>query len=191
VAPDVQAASRLASVALGYERATSLPASFGTREAASSASAWAGPAAVALVLHPIDRPLRSSERSAPAPVDNAQLRQALAEREHERRAAERQRIARLFPADRLAIRSLVLEDPADCALLLGAVRHCFQDPEHRTRLADGSTVRIINPETTEWTTIETPTQRHHVPAFVLQRHGAEAQLRGCAPAAATPTSRAA
>jgi uncharacterized protein (TIGR02677 family) len=190
-APDVQAASRLASVALGHEVAGSLPASFGTRDLAASTSAWAGPAAVGLVLHPIDRPARASERLAPAPVDDAQLRRALAEREHERRAEERRRIARLFPSDRLAIGSLVLHDPADCALLLGAVRHCFQDPQHRTRLADGSTVQIINPETTEWTTIETPARRHHVPAFVLQRHGAEAQLRGRAPAATTPTSRAA
>jgi uncharacterized protein (TIGR02677 family) len=191
-APDVQVASRLASVALGHEVAGSLPASFGTRDLAASTSAWAGPAAVGLVLHPIDRPARASERLAPAPVDDAQLRRALAEREHERRAEERRRIARLFPSDRLAIGSLVLQDPADCALLLGAVRHCFQDPQHRTRLADGSMVQIINPETIEWTTIETPARRHHVPAFVLQRHGAETQqLRGRAPAAATPASRAA
>jgi hypothetical protein len=146
---------------------------------------------VQLVLHPIDRPLRASEHRAPAPVDDAQLRQALAEREHERRAAERQRIAALFPSDRLAIRSLVLQDATECALLLGAVRHCFQDQQHRSRLADGSTVQILNPETTEWTTIETPTQRHHVPAFVLQRHGIQVQLRDRPVAASTPTSRAA
>jgi uncharacterized protein (TIGR02677 family) len=190
-APDVQAASRLASVALGHEVAGSLPAGFGTRDAASTGSVWAGPAAVALMLHPIDRPARASERSAPAPVDDAQLRQALAERERARRAAERRRITRLFPSDRLSIRSLVLQDPADCALVLGVVRYCFQDPQHRTRLADGSTVQIVNPETTEWTTIETPRQRHHLPAFVLRRHGAEAQIRGPAPAPTTLASRAA
>jgi uncharacterized protein (TIGR02677 family) len=190
VAPDVESASRLASAALGHESLLSLPASFGTLDGASGTSAWAGPAAVPLVLHPIHRPARASEVATPAPVDDVRLRQALEAREHQRRAEEQQRIARLFPADVLAIRSLVLDDPADCALVLGAIRHCLQDPQHRTRLSDGSTVQITNPETAEWTTIETPAQRYHVPGFHLQRHPPAAELRG-RPAAATPVSRAA
>ena len=185
-APDVQSAARLASVAFGYEQPTSLPASFGTREAAPFASAWAGPAPVALVLHPVDRPPRATERPLPEAVDDAPLRQALAEQEHERRAAERRRIARLFGSDRLRLHALVLDDAADCALLLGAVRHCFQDRDHRTRLADGSIVELINPETTEWTTIATPARRLHLPAFVLQRHAATARLADRATAADRP-----
>jgi uncharacterized protein (TIGR02677 family) len=192
-APDVQAASRLASAALGHESLPSLPATFGSLEAPSGASAWTGPAAVRLVLHPIDRPARAGEVVTPAPVDDIRLRQALEAREHQRRAEERQRIARLFPADVLAIQSLLLQDPADCALLLGAVRHCLQDPQHRARLSDGSTVQITNPETAEWTTIETPAQRHYVPGFHLRRHPPDAEIRGRPPAAvpASPASRAA
>jgi uncharacterized protein (TIGR02677 family) len=192
VAPDVQSASRLAGAALGHESLPPLPASFGTLDGPSGASAWAGPAAVQLMLHPIDRPPRTSELVAPAPVDDAQVRQALEAREHQRRAQEQQRIARLFPANVLAIRSLVLEDAADCALLLGAIRHCLQDPHHRTRLSDGSAVQITNPETAEWTTIETPSQRYHVPGFLMHRHPPDAQNRG-QPGAATTTlaSRAA
>jgi hypothetical protein len=183
VAADVQAASRLASAALGHESVPSLPATFGRLDAPSSTSAWSGPAAVQLVLHPIDRPARASEVVTPDPVDDVRLRQALEAREHQRRAEEQQRIARLFPADQLVIQSLVLQDPGDCALVLGAVRHCLQDPQHRTRLSDGSTVQVTNPETTEWTTIETPAQRYHVPGFHLRRHRPDAELRGRPPAA--------
>jgi uncharacterized protein (TIGR02677 family) len=193
VAPDVQAASRLASAALGHESVLPLPAAFGTLDSPSSTSVWAGPAAVRLTLHPIDRPVRASEVVVPTPVDDVQVRQALEAREHQRRAQERQRIARLFPADVLAIHSLVLEDPADCALVLAAIRHCLQDPQHRTRLSDGSTAQITNPETAEWSTIETPAQRYHVPGFLLRRHHPDAAVRGrpAAPVAAAPASRAA
>jgi uncharacterized protein (TIGR02677 family) len=190
LAPDLQAASRLASAALGYERWLPLPASFGTLDGSTGASVWAGPAAVPLILHPIDRPPRTSQLGAPAPVDDVQVRQALEAREHQRRAQEQQRITRLFPANVLAIRSLTVEDPADSALLLGAIRHCLQDPHHRTRLPDGSVVQLTNPETAEWTTIQTPTQRYHVPGFVMHRHTPDAQNRGH-PGAAAPASRAA
>jgi uncharacterized protein (TIGR02677 family) len=188
VAPDVQAASRLASAALGHEDLPWLPASFGTSDGLSSTSAWTGPAPVQLRLHPIDRPARASEVVRPAPVDDVRLRQALEAREHQRRAEEQQRIARLFPADLLVIDSLVVHDSADCALVLGAVRHCLQDPQHRTRLSDGSTVQVTNPETTEWTTIETPAQRYYVPRFHLRRHHADAEVQG-RPPAAVPTSQ--
>jgi uncharacterized protein (TIGR02677 family) len=193
VAPDVQAASRLAGAALGHESLSWLPASFATTDAPAGMSVWSGPAAAPLVLHPIDRPVRASEVVLPAPVDDVQVRQALEAREHERRAQEQLRIARLFPADVLSIRSLVLEDPADCAFVLGAVRHCLQDPQHRARLADGSTVQITNPDTAEWATIQTATQRYHIPGFLLQRSDSDAELRGRPTAAvsATPASRAA
>jgi uncharacterized protein (TIGR02677 family) len=114
VAPDVQAASRLASAALGHEMLTSLGTSFGSLDASSRTSAWIGPAALHFTLHPIDRPARANnEVVAPAPVDDAHLRQVLEAREHGRRAEEQRRIARLFPADLLNISSLVLQDPAD------------------------------------------------------------------------------
>src|SRR5918912_1103475 len=69
VAPDVQSSSRLASAALGHESLLPLPASFGTLDGSTGAPAWAGPAAVQLMLHPINRPARTGELVAPAPVD--------------------------------------------------------------------------------------------------------------------------
>jgi uncharacterized protein (TIGR02677 family) len=192
VAPDVQAASRLASAALGHEMLTSLATSFGSLDASSRTSAWTAPAAVHLTLHPIDRPVRANnEVVAPAPLDDSHARQALEARERERRAEEQRRIARLFPADLLNIGSLVVQDPTDCALVLEVVRHCFQDPQHRTRLADGSTDQIMNPDTAEWTTMHTPMQRYYLPALLIQRHRPDTQIRSRTPAAATPTSRAA
>jgi uncharacterized protein (TIGR02677 family) len=191
VAPDGQAASRLATAALGHEMLASLSASFGTLEVQSRASVWTAPAAVHLTLYPIDRPARTRKLAAPVPVDDARLRQALAAREHERRAQEQRRIARVFSTDRLNITSLVFTDPADAALMLGIVRHCFQDPHHRGRLADGSTVQITNPQTAEWTTIETPMQRYYVPAFLLQRQRPDTRIGGRMPAAAVRASRAA
>jgi uncharacterized protein (TIGR02677 family) len=193
VAPDVQAASRLASAAVGHESLSSLPASFGTPDGLSGTSAWAGPASVQVMLHPIDRPARSCEIVAPTTVDDVEIRQALEAREHQRRAEERQRLARLFRVDLLDIGSLALEDPADCALVLGTIRHCLQNPQHRTRLADGSIIQITNPETIEWTTIQMPARRYHLPGFVLRRSDADADSRGRPTPAvsATPASRAA
>jgi hypothetical protein len=188
IAPDVQAASRLANAALGHESLAWLPASFGTSDGVSSTSAWAGPAPVQVRLHPIDRPARVPELITPGPVDDVQVQQALEAREHQRRTEEQQRIARLFPADLLDIRLLRLEDPADCALVLGTIRHCLQNPQHRTRLSDGSIVQITNPATAEWTPIQTPAQRYHVPAFLLQRGESDAESRG-RPAHAVPMTR--
>ena len=130
---------------------------------------WKAEAEVRLTLRPIRRSI-GLERVVEAPIAGEAERQEVLAHRMAARAAERQRIAALFPADTLTLGDAPLAHAADLLLLLTIVRTCLRDTlTHAYHASDGSWIVLRNPTETRFGIVRAPGGSLIMPRFALYR----------------------